>query len=75
MEAEVLTGIAAGKKIILAPGAGAPAAGQARLNLAKSTVTFAAADVVAGTARVKLALVELDARDLDDVLRSTATII
>lgn len=74
MEAEALTGTATGKKIVLAPGAGAPAAGQARLNLAKSTVTFAAADAVA-TARVKLLLVETSGRDLDSVLRSDATIL
>ena len=53
VEAEALTGTATGKKIILIPGAGAPAAGQARLNIAKSTVTFAAADAVT-KARLKL---------------------
>ena len=40
------TGTSTGTKIILVPGAGAPAAGQCRLNLAKTTVTFAAADAV-----------------------------
>ena len=63
MEAEATAGGAVGKKIILAPGAGAPAAGQARLNLAKTTVTFAGADAVT-KARVKLGIssaVDLDA--------------
>lgn len=63
MEAEATVGTSLGKKIILAPGAGAPAAGQARLNLAKSTVTFAVADAVT-KARVKLAIsaaVDVDA--------------
>jgi hypothetical protein len=56
IEAEALTGTATGKKIILIPGAGAPAAGQARLNIAKSTVTFAVADAVT-KARLKLLIV------------------
>jgi len=37
---------ATGRKVVLVPGSGAPAAGQARLNLAKTTVTFAGADAV-----------------------------
>lgn len=45
-EAEATAGTSTGKKIVLVPGAAAPAAGQARLNAAKSTVTFAVADAV-----------------------------
>lgn len=70
-EAEALTGTATGKKIILAPGAGAPAAGQARLNLAKTTITFATADAVT-RARVKLVLC-CTTTDLNTVLNATAT--
>jgi hypothetical protein len=46
LEAVANAGTTTGKKILLVPGAGAPAAGQARLNVAKSTVTFAVADAV-----------------------------
>jgi hypothetical protein len=56
LEAVVTTGGSTGTKIVLVPGAGAPAAGQARLNLAKGTVTFAVADTVT-QATVKLAIV------------------
>jgi hypothetical protein len=41
-----------GRKVVLTPGAGAPAAGQCRLDLAKATVQFAAADLVT-SARVR----------------------
>lgn len=40
IRAEAITGTVTGRKKILAPGAGAPAAGQARLNIAGTTVTF-----------------------------------
>ncbi len=73
-EAEALAGTVTGKKIILAPGAGAPATGQARLNLAKSTITFATADAVT-RARVKLLLCATAAKDLYNVLNATATLI
>jgi hypothetical protein len=56
MEAEALEGGATGPEIILTPGAGAPAAGQARLDVALATVTFAVADAVT-RARVKVLLV------------------
>lgn len=46
ISANATTATAGGFKNVLAPGAAAPAAGQARLNLAKSTVTFAVADAV-----------------------------
>lgn len=52
MEVEVLEGTSVGKKIIMAPGT-APAAGQAALNAALSTIAFNAADAVT-SARVKL---------------------
>jgi hypothetical protein len=63
MYAEALVGGSTGKKIVLIPGAGAPAAGQARLNIAKSTVTFAVADAVT-SAKITFAIasdVDLDA--------------
>lgn len=72
MEAEALTGTSTGKKIVLAPGAGAPAAGQARLNLAKSTITFAVADAVT-RARIKLLVCAAD--DLGNILTATQSII
>jgi hypothetical protein len=71
-EAEALQGTATGKKVVLVPGAGAPSAGQARLNLAKSTITFATADAVT-RARVKLVLCAN--ADLATVLNSTQTLI
>lgn len=52
-EAEVTAGTSTGKKAVLVPGAAAPAAGQARLNIAKSTITFAVADA-ATKCRVKI---------------------
>lgn len=64
-EVEALSGTATGVKIVLVPGAGAPAAGQARLNVAKSTVSFAAADAVT-RARVKLLVAAT--KDLNTVL-------
>ena len=51
-EAEATVAGAVGNKVVLVPAAGAPAAGQARLDVAKATVTFAAADAVT-QARVK----------------------
>lgn len=62
-EAEAVSGTSTGKKIVLVPGAGAPSAGQCRLNLAKSTITFATADAVT-RARVKLLLVANNQLDL-----------
>lgn len=72
MEAEAMAGTSTGNKIILVPGAGAPAAGQARLNLAKTTVTFAVADAVT-RARVKLLLCA--AADLDTLLEQDTTLL
>jgi hypothetical protein len=71
LEAIATIGGSLGSKIILVPGAGAPAAGQCRLNLAKTTVTFAAADAVT-QATVKLALVA--AVDVDALLTANATV-
>jgi hypothetical protein len=71
MEVEATVATSTGKKIILAPGAGAPAAGQSRLNLAKTTITFAAADVVT-KARVKLAIAAHT--DVDALLTAPSTI-
>lgn len=71
LEAEAINATATGKKIPLIPGAGAPAAGQARLNLAKTTVTFAGADAVT-RARVKLliaARVVADGNNMPDDLQ------
>ena len=67
-EVEALVGTSIGKKIVLVPGAGAPAAGQARLNLAKTTVTFPAADAVT-SCRVR-AMISA-AIELKKVLEST----
>lgn len=71
-EVEALAGTSVGKKIVLIPGAGAPSAGQARLNLAKSTITFATADAVT-RARVTLSVVA--AEQLATLLESDSTII
>lgn len=56
MEAEATAGAVTGKKAILVPGAAAPATTQARLNVAKSTVTFNNATDAVTTARVKVLL-------------------
>lgn len=54
LEAEALAGSVTGKKIVLVPGAGAPATTQARLNLAKSTVTFNNGTDAVTQCRIKL---------------------
>jgi len=71
LEATADAGTTTGKKIVLVPGAGAPAAGQARLNVAKSTVTFAVADAVT-SATVKIAVAS--AIDADALLTATTAI-
>lgn len=71
IEAEALAGTVTGKKIVLVPGSGAPATGQARLNLAKGTITFATADAVT-RARVKLALCAI--QDLAVALTASASV-
>ena len=70
-EVESLAGGSVGKKIVLAPGAGAPAAGQARLNIAKTTVTFAGADAVT-SARVKFSVAS--ATDVDALLEAASSV-
>lgn len=65
LEVEALAGTVQGKKVVLIPGAGAPAAGQARLNLAKTAVAFAAAD---GVTRARLKLLVDAAADLTSFL-------
>lgn len=69
---ESTVGGATGEFIVLVPGAGAPAAGQARLNLAKSTVTFAAADAVT---RCTLHLLVTSSKDLDTLLEADSNLI
>jgi len=71
-DVEALEGTATGRKIVLAPGAGAPAAGQARLDVAKDTITFAAADAVT---RARVVLVVTAAEQLTDVLESNSQLI
>ncbi len=71
-EAEAVTATSTGKKIVLVPGSGAPSAGQCRLNLAKTTLTFATADAVT-RARVKLLLCA--SKDLATILNASATLI
>lgn len=66
-DVNALEGTATGRKIVLVPGAAAPAAGQARLNLAKATVTFAAADAVT---RAQVVLVVTAAEQLHEVLEA-----
>lgn len=58
-------GTSTGRKVILTPGSSAPSAGQARLNAAKTTVTFASADAVT-SAHVTLVL--CTPYDLDSLL-------
>lgn len=64
-DAEAIEGTAIGRKVVLVPGAGAPAAGQARLNIAKGMVTFAAADAVT---RARVKLVQVAAEPLSTLL-------
>lgn len=71
VEVEAVEGTGTGKKIVLVPGAGAPSAGQARLNLAKTTVTFAGADAVT-RARVKLVVAKSGVNQLQAVLATAA---
>lgn len=60
IEAEVLTGTITGQKLVVVPGAGAPATLQARLDLAKANVQFNAATDVPLTVRIKLAVAQAD---------------
>lgn len=70
LEAELVEGTATGNKIVLVAG-GAPAAGQAALDAAKGSVTFAGAD--AGVrARLKLLVAKAAAEQLAALLASPA---
>jgi hypothetical protein len=71
LEAVATIGGSLGSKVLLVSGAGAPAAGQARLNLAKTTVTFAVADAVT-QATVKVALSA--SVDADALLTANSTV-
>ncbi len=71
IEAEALAGSVTGKKIILVPGAGGPATTQARLNLAKSTVTFNNGTDAVTRARVKFLVAS--AKDTDAQLQAAQT--
>lgn len=73
IDANAVEGTTTGRKVILAPGAGAPAAGQARLNVAKSTITFAVADAVT-RATVKLSLGPVSAEQLQAALELASDI-
>lgn len=72
-EVEALEGTATGNKIVLAPAAGAPAAGNARLDVAKATVQFAVADAIT-RARVKVLVAPKAAEQLQTVLARAADI-
>lgn len=72
LEAEATEGTLTGDFRILTPAASAPASGACKLNVAKTTVTFAAADAVT-KARLKL-LVCADV-DLDTELEADATLL
>lgn len=71
MEAEATAAAVAGKKIVLAPGAGAPATTQARLNAAKTTVTFNNGTDAVTKCRVKILVAA--AADTDTKLQATAS--
>ena len=68
-EAEILVGTAAGKKIVGLPAAGAPAAGHARLSIAKTSVFFAIAD---GASSVRLKLGLIPSVDLNALLEAAS---
>lgn len=59
-EADVLAGGALGRKIVLAPAAGAPAAGRVRLDVAKGSIQFAIADAVTRASCKLLVIAEVD---------------
>jgi len=61
LEANITAGTATGAKTVLAPAAGAPNAGNARLDVAKDTVQFAVAD---GATRATIKFIQGHATDL-----------
>ncbi len=72
LDAESLAGGFTGAAEVLEPGAGAPAAGQARLNLALTGVTFAAADAVT---QARLRVLVCSAQELSAQLAGQSTLI
>lgn len=72
LEATATAGTLTGRMRVLTPAASAPATTQAKLNVAKTTVTFAVADAVT-KANVKLLVCA--AEDLDTMLEADATIL
>lgn len=70
LEAEAITGTSTGKKIVLVPGNGATAAGNAKLNLAKATVIFNGTDAVT-RARVKVLIGATLTAELQTALNET----
>jgi hypothetical protein len=71
LEANAVTATSPGEKIVLVPG-GSPSAGQAALNAAKTTVTFASADAVT-QAYVKVAVAS--AINVQGLLGAASTIL
>lgn len=74
LEAEATTATSGGKKIVLVPSGSAAAAGQARLDLAKTNVKFNATDAVTAC-RVKLLVSYEDAQDQSALLEAEAGLI
>ena len=72
LEGEALVGTAIAKKIVVVPGAGATAAGQVKLDVAKANVMFNIADAIT-SARVKFAV--SSAVDLDALLTGASNLI
>lgn len=72
LDVNAVVATSTGRKIVLTPG-GTAAAGQAALNVAKTQVTFAAADAVT-RATVKFLLVPPTAERLDEALKLAADI-
>jgi hypothetical protein len=71
-EAEILVGTAVGKKIVLVPAAGAPAAGNARLDVAKLNVQFAVAD---GATSVRVKLMTCSKIDVNALLEAASPVL
>lgn len=67
IDADATAGTVTGRKEILVPAAGEPAAGNARLNVAKTTVQFAVADAVS---RATVRLLVASALDMNVLLEA-----
>jgi hypothetical protein len=72
MEAEVLTGTAVGKKIVLVPATAAPAAGFAQLDVPMANVRFAVAD---GATSVRVKLGVCSAADVNALLEAASPVL